>query len=236
MTDAPLPAQPLAHVPCVQLKRVVHIGSMDAADKGLHGDSLEGSGLSFSKHPEAWQRIARLGGWPWWEARLDGWSIVDGHALIAEQGPALIAWGVAHGWVTPITAYELRWYDDEMEDEVMTLLGSLEEAQAEQDGNDAATITPVQAWAPTARLLTAMRHAPHLEGKPALQVEQDLATVWAEANGHRGIWWSDRLDPDAWSAPRGVIFAAFVPEAGFQALATPDVDRSRKKSPRLPGG
>lgn len=42
--------------------KLVHVGSLRAADKGCRGDSYEGHGLSVSECPAAWVEIASLGG------------------------------------------------------------------------------------------------------------------------------------------------------------------------------
>lgn len=217
---------PIATPALVTLKVVTHIGTFNAHDKGLRGDSYEGAGLSFSVHPEDWESIAQLGGAPWWEADLSGLKIVDGHAFIQAQGEALKAWGIEHGWVEPVTAFAARWYDDEMEGEMETLLNSREEAEEEIEFNEG-TVEEREALTPTKRLTQAMRHSEHTIGKPSASALEDLATVWAEEQGFDGIWWDDDYQPEHYSAPRGVIFASKVDPSLFTCVHTPSAGPRR---------
>lgn len=210
-----LPGMNIDNVDLVMLSKVVHIGSLNASDKGARGDSYEGSGLSFSVHPEAWEMIAKLGGQPWWEADLGHLKILDGHTFVERHRQALEQWGVDEGLVERGEGYRVSWEDEEM-GFVSMLVDTEQEAQNECYERDDMSVEGIPVLRPTLQLLEAMRHSPQRANKACLQVEQDLATVWAQRHGLHGVWWEDRLDPIQYSAPRGVIFAQCVDMVHFQ--------------------
>ena len=194
--------------PYVQLDRVVHIGTLDVSQKGNRGDSYEGSGLSFSTDPEAWEAIAQLGGQAWWECSLASHRLLDGHALVKQHGDALAQWGIKEGLVTSGTAWVVSWFDDEMDDTMSMWCGSLAQAQEERREEE----DPIEertTYLPTQALRDAMRHKARA-GEADPSVLDDLATVWAQRQGLHGVWWKDQLDPDRYSAPRGVLFPEHV--------------------------
>lgn len=215
-----------------KLSHVTHVGSLNILDKGVRGPSQEGLGVSFSLHPEDWERIAKIGGQPWWSANLSGKKILDGHHFVKTYASELEAWGISQGYVTPCTAWRYTWYDDEIEDELSAMAASREEAEGEVDymEEDQYTIEEVQGLAPTQKLVDAMALHASDKGKPSLSALQDLATVWARDQELAGVWWNDMYDPDALSAPRGVIFPEHVESVGFklQKEVSP-VSRPRKK-------
>jgi hypothetical protein len=217
-------------VKLVALKKVTHVGTLNPADKGRQGESHEGSGLSFSKHPEEWERIARLGGQPWWEASLAGFSIVDGHALVRKHAKALGQWGVDQGYLTQGQGWEVSWEDEDM-GRVSMMLGSKAEAHEEVEDRDA-KVRQVDVHLPTVKLLAAMKHDIKRAGKPAVDIPQDAATVWAKDNELHGIWWSDTLDPGCLSAPRGVLFEDFVEQAKFELVRAVPTGTVKRKGPR----
>lgn len=113
------------------LEKVIHIGSLDAAQKGVRGDSYEGTGFSFSTDPEAWEAIAKLGGQPWWERDLTGHAFLDGHAFLTIHAAELTDWGVSEGFVTPASAWSVAWFDDELDSRVQMLFSNKEAATEE---------------------------------------------------------------------------------------------------------
>ena len=51
------------NLPIVSFDSVFHIGTLDPADKGSHGSSLEGHGLSFAASEElveTWERLLHV--------------------------------------------------------------------------------------------------------------------------------------------------------------------------------
>jgi hypothetical protein len=189
------------------LSTVTHIGTLDPTHKGIRGPSQEGLGVSFSCHPHAWEAIAKLGGQAWFNANVSHLAILDGHAFVQRNADALRQWGQENGWVTAVQAYQVSWFDDELESQVHMLCATREEAQAElRDEEEPQALQVVPALAPTRRLVEAMGAPVGDIGQPGVCALDDLATVWAQAHDLDGVWWEDAYDPDALSAPRGVIF------------------------------
>lgn len=222
MTDATLPD--VSQCPLAALATVTHIGTLNPQDKGVRGDSYEGTGLSFSLHPEEWEQIARLGGSPWWETDLSSRRLLDGHALVEQWQDALAAWGEAHGWLAKTVMYRVEWFDDEMEETMSMLVASQEEATAEleeleEQGGALTVVDPC--WVATAKLDEAMGRQPSKQPQGDAQILQDVATVWAQEQGLDGVWWDDVLDVDRYSAPRGVVFQNVVSTLSFEKVYTP---------------
>lgn len=170
-------------------------------------ESLEGVGLSVSIHPLAWQQIAKLGG-----AYLHRLSRRDGNpGRFVQFSSALerraLAWGVQHGYLTATQVYRVAFYDSELDEERFFDVETREEAQQEADDN--ANIKPVKSVAATPKLLAVwLRHFPRHRGPldAVLAKIQALNLYVAATQPSRdGIWWDERLDPAAYSAPRGVI-------------------------------
>lgn len=206
MTMSSLPDAPTLF----RLRTMTHIGTLDPAHKGERGESLEGAGLSVSRHPEAWEAIARLGGAPWWEADARALKLLHGHLLVTRHAEALRQWGLEQGLVEPATAYVVSWMDGETEEPCSFWMTTREEAEAEarfrDEEGDESRVEERPTVAPTAKLLAFMAHDPKRAGQVTPTVLDDLATAWAHARGLDGVWWADRLDPQALSAPRGVVF------------------------------
>lgn len=187
---------------------LVHVGTLQPGDKGVRGPSLEGDGLSVSQCPDAWARIARLGGLPWWRLERAGHAFLHAHALTRAQRRAIAAWGVAHGWVAQATMWRLRWFDDELEATVQSLHESEEEARDEAFDDQDADIAPVRTLVARSALAQRMGQAV----APG-QAEALLHAVYAEdVLALDGVFWNDVLDAGALSAPRAVIFRSRLPE------------------------
>lgn len=203
------PALPVvtASFPRASLATVTHVGSLRPSDKGRQGDSYEGDGLSFSKHPQAWVEIAHLGGQPWWEADMSHLRVLDGHASLKDpQLRAVVEdWAQAQGWATRVTAHKVTWLDTEINRRMSVWCATAEEARREAESCEGRARI-VKAWAPTQALLDRLghKHTPPDVANP--HTDQAFLTVWAQEHGWDGMWWADRLRPKALSAPRGVIF------------------------------
>jgi hypothetical protein len=190
------------------LEPLVHVGTLRAQDKGVRGASREGNGLSVSQCPEAWVRIARLGGLPWWRLERPGHAFLDAHALTRSQRRAIAAWGVAQGWVAWRMLWRLRWYDEELDGTVQSLHDSraaaCEEAFDDEDADIARVRTLVAQPALAARMGQTVTSG---------QAEALLHAVYAEdVLVLDGVFWNDVLDAGALSAPRAVIFRSRLPE------------------------
>jgi hypothetical protein len=175
--------------------------------------SLEGVGLSVSLHPAAWSQIARLGGDAYRLERIDGkpgkFALHDPHMHV----PATL-WGVEAGWVTRAHQWEAPYYDSEADEDMVMLFddedGAREQVRDMEGDEDA--VRRVDAVDGTPR----MRE--HLErwfeglrgsGRPLDKTDAAIELLNLYVTAHwpdlDGLWWDERLDPSAYSAPRGVI-------------------------------
>lgn len=215
--------------PLFPLQHVVHIGTLDAAHKGW--DSYEGDGLSVSVHPDAWEAIARLGGQPRWGADVSSLRFLDGHRFVRGRAHALEEWGAQHGWIEPATLHEVSWVDAETEDRTFALFLDADDAQEEvamhEDQDEPCSVRQLKGFVPTPAFCTALRQRPHHALQPCVSLHDDLATIWAQQHGLEGVWWADRLDEAALSAPRGVVFPAHVPRVTWEPVETPAPGRRR---------
>lgn len=192
---------PHASFPIRRIGRVHHIGTLKRTDKGERGSSLEGHGLSVSPVPEAWQRIAKLGGLPWWTLTNPQGRFLDMHRLSKSRRSELRAWGVGNEYAEETDGWSVTWFDDELGRDCRMFFLDPEQAQAEAECRG---ISPK-----TIRLLTASERLARRMGfvpDPSL-VPEFVALCFAEEILRLdGAWWNDVLDPAGMSAPRGVIF------------------------------
>lgn len=189
------------NIPTFTTGTVWHVGTMDLADKGMHGASYEGTGLSVSHYPDAWVRIARLGGLPTWALTVDGGTFVDAHALTDDDRERILSWGRDRSLVDDRGVWQASWWDDELEDTLMMLCDTKDEAEMEAEDMEG-DVTCVTMQVATDALLERAQQC----GSQLTDALELLLPVWVEdATSHDGVWWHDRLDPDRLSAPRGVI-------------------------------
>lgn len=205
---------------------LVHIGQrpiMDPARQQKRRFSFEGPGLSVSVHPEEWAAIAKLGGFPWWELRRrDGEDgvFVDAIALPGSpEGRTLVREAVARGWIEPDhRAWRVSYLDEETDEERYFHADSLEDAEYEAEELPGATISLVTTSVPLPPLQR--RWSRHFTQPLIADMAEEFASLQIlESRGYDGAWWDERLDPDALSAPRGVIFVWRLP--AWEALPLP---------------
>lgn len=205
-------------LPLVSFDHVFHIGTLDPADKGAHGSSLEGHGLSFAASDELvreWSRIAKLGGLPTWRLKNPSARFVDAHALSKPERKAVSDWGVEQSYVEPVTVWHAVRWDDEIGDETWFVCESKEEAELEvEEGGE-------------------VRRRRDLKGTPKLDalVGQEsglscfdlLLVAYVEVETDlAGVYWEDLVD--GWySAPRGVILPAKVSEWQAEKVREPQL-------------
>ena len=189
-------------LPLRYLKRVYHVGTLQASDKGCRGTSLEGRGLSVSINPDAWTKIAKLGGLPCWQLDSQKGCFLDFHKLSKERLDEIAAWGVDHDLTIARDGWSVSWLDDELGHACEMLFTDRESAETEADGWR--EINPKRLLASTEKLAQRAGYKPD----PA-QTLDFLAISFAEdVLAVDGVWWKDELDPVRLSAPRGVIFPA----------------------------
>lgn len=192
--------------------QVLHIGTMNQGLKAsFHRDSLEGGCLSVSTCPDAWRRIARLGGQPLWALERQGALFLDMIQLREDHSllDMITDWGVENGLAERKQLFQAWLYDDELDSWVYSLHRSWEEAADECDddlslGPEGAAITTVEVVTGTPAL-AAMTCCRDLSCSDAIDY---VVMTWAEAHVPEldGVWWTEQYEPAALSAPRGGIF------------------------------
>lgn len=199
-------------IPTLETSIVYHVGTMESSDKGVHfKHSLEGHCLSVSHHPDAWVKIAKLGGLPYWSLhKLDGSParFVDAHSLTEspEVMDQIKAWGLSMGLIQERTLYR-AWSTDEDDRWRYSLHGSELEASQEVDedseGPDGGpAIEPSLTMTGTDALGGIVGRSLHAND----DATDMLLLAWAQIQTDLdGVWWSDELDVHALSAPRGGI-------------------------------
>lgn len=209
-------------IPIVELDAVFHVGTLDAKKVGLNSGkgSQEGNCLSVSLCPNAWQAIARLGGYATHRLATPNGAFLD--ALAVAQEPdlleAIVDWGLSENLVESATRWRTWYFDDEREEWGYFLSSSqeaaLDELRSNQDVDDAE-----DAEAPEGH--QAIEDVSTLIGREALREttgfslgkDEDatdaLLVEWARRGPHGlsldGVWWNETHDPDSLSAPRGAI-------------------------------
>lgn len=203
--EVPVPPQEvLFDPPMVGVDTVWHIGDMNPEHRS--GWSLEGHALSVSVCPDEWEQIARLGGRGRW--RLDGpFAMIDALALTDDDREAVARWAQHEQLLVPATVWHAHLGEDaELGDEIVLVFDTEADARSEAEGwgvDDVdAAVEPVAGWKATEALARVVGRS-----DPTDAFEHALL-VWAEAAGYDGVWFEERLDVAALSAPRGGLFAA----------------------------
>jgi hypothetical protein len=189
-------------LPTTGLSEVYHVGTLNPSDKGMHGTSFEGHGLSVSLDPERWVEIAQLGGLPWHKLSRKHACFLDFHQTSEQLREEIAFWGIEHGLVTQEEHWTLTYFDDELDSEMVISFPSCEEAVAEaldMEIADEDSIASVHHLISTSKMDEATNQPRNTD---ALHV---LTAMWVEARYPEldGVWWQD--DEGPMSAPRGVI-------------------------------
>jgi hypothetical protein len=231
-TDAPTPT-----VPTVTFPRLWHVGSL-VADMKRRG-SLEGACLSVSRHPAAWREISDgMVGGPCWSMDASHMPMLDALALDDALKEAIMAWGVGEGLAAPAVLWRTSSFDDELDD-VMTMTFDdrndaicqldLDEEDPAYEERVAQDVEEVREHRSTALLNERTRYDGELLGDRS--VLDMLLPLWTEANTElHGVWWNERLDPPAYSAPRGGLIATRVDATGFAPAPIEPYDESDHES------
>lgn len=197
----------MATMPTRRIERLYHVGSLEQRHKNTQGPSYEGNGLSVSLHPQEWTAIARLGGNPTWELHKPAGRFLLAHRLTKAQKHGIVLWGLDSGFLEQSVRWEVSYLDVETGDRRWFWCASEAEALAEvqdQEEDDAAARAVSRkkdVVVGTAKLFERIGF-----GKPDAGDFDLTLTLWVEdCTELDGVWWDDRLDPQALSAPRGVI-------------------------------
>lgn len=195
--------------PIRRFTEVYHVGTFEPKDKGARGSSLEGNGLSVSRHPESWVAIARLGGLPWWKLEKFGaqtGQFLDAHALKKGHHQQVDDWALSQGLLQPLEIHELTWYDDELGTTLCAKYLDKEKALLELDcaideGSQSHALTSSSGLVQTEKLTDRIG----FEFDVSLARSMALTLFVEDKLELDGVWWNDLLSPSHLSAPRGVI-------------------------------
>lgn len=194
-------------LPLKNFSKVYHVGSMDIKNKSNF--SLEGSGLSVSIHPNEWSKIARLGGNEIFELSKTNGAFVDAYKIKKQHKQTIINWALENGYLIQKETYKVCWFDDELEQTVCMEFDDLAKAKDELGNEDEGRKLKInkKGLLPTVKL----KQETHQQEIDPSQTFDLLLTIYVEnTSNYDGIWWSDKLDPLNYSAPRGVIFNKMV--------------------------
>ncbi len=183
--------------PVKALRVVYHVGTLDVRQKSNF--SHEGRGLSVSLHPDEWQKIARgqVSGDLWKLENPQG-RFLNFHAWRRNPTRAAIKWGVEAGLIILKSVFRAEYEDDDIGETMYVDFDSIEAARAE--GYETAKKLPASPTM-TSKLAAYMGWR-----QPELTMSLDaLAVAYSDHLGLDGVWWQDKLDVGAYSAPRGVI-------------------------------
>lgn len=187
-------------------KKLYHIGLMVGLQEGRRQrgstSSQEGHCLSVSECPDAWRQIAKIGGYPLWELIKPGNAFLHAHALKKAERKLIEAWALQQGFVQAGTLFQ-AWSTDEEGEPIFGLYLTREEAVDElgEDAYEASDIKEVPAVLPTEALSAYCQQKVDF-----LDVEDMIQLCYADkVLGLDGVFWNDRLDPYAYSAPRAGI-------------------------------
>jgi hypothetical protein len=230
-------------IPVIDLDKVLHIGTLDAADAGRnYPNSYEGHNLSVSLCPEAWQRIARLGGYPLHALSREKGTFVDVRALreASETRAAILEWARDRRLIEDRPLWRAWILDGEIEDWRSVLCSSSDAAMEEVDpewkflepseipGPDGkAGIEPVTV--PVA--LGALREMTGVATGATSDATDDAIVAWAMSEAPAllgrpvdGVWWRDAYEPESLSAPLGCIFRHRVPDWSASPAIWSEID------------
>lgn len=213
------------NIPIRQLDSVYHLGELDVAKRGERfRNSLEGDGLSVSLCPDAWRRIAKLGGSPLWRLDRAGGRFLDVHALVDDprfetMRATVERWALAGDWVRRVDRYRAWQFDDEADNWMYSLHSSRADAAEEVEGNGFAlndvrdsgepVLQCVEIVEPTERMIARLGLIPDVHddglGYAGILWARDVLAQHLD-NPIDGAWWDELYAPACLSAPRGAIF------------------------------
>ena len=188
---------------------VYHVGDLD---KGRVAPtfSYEGGELSVSHHPEAWKKIAKLGGRPTYHLHNPNARFYD--VANRKHENSAVKWSVDNGYLENTVVHRVSWYDSEFDrkmysehhsdDDLLRTHGSSEEMA--EDGKKH-TIKSGFKFGPKGEEY--YRKSFPQSSKVDHAAARAFAPIfYARHHGYDGVMWHERYDPDNLSAPRGLIF------------------------------
>ena len=223
-------------LPIQRYGEVYHVGFLDGALRGRAKQpnasfSLEGPGLSVSVYPSVWKRYIRSGGSALYALeRKDGREGQFVDLTNREKVEATYARpALARKLLVKRPVFRL-WQTDEYGDETYQQFQTREAALREVEDDDPANynLEQVEAYVAGRPLTTWYRR--YFTRPLSSLYALDMAALYLVERvclGVDGAWWHEELVPHAYSAPRGVIFRARLPEWNAFDIAwdeAPDAD------------
>lgn len=200
-------------IPTIEFCELFHVGNMDISQK--QRNSYEGSGLSVSDCPDAWTRIARLGGRNTNRLTKEKGIFLNYHVL-GEARKKIKQWGLEQGFIEKQDVYLVSGMNENGEEYYMSYTNPEEAYEDYVDYvqyslEEELTLSKEEVlkklrksgYKATSKLLeVSMRD--HIDPIETLDL---LVVAWAEQFTELdGVHWADIRDEEILSAPRSVIF------------------------------
>jgi len=237
-------------LPLIRLDRVLHLGTMNAADLGRNasGSSWEGHCLSVSLCPHAWQQIAKLGGHDLHELTTGKGYFLDIHAVKADTDllVSIVDWAIGEklakkqdfwrAWYFDPDIEEWRYFECETEDEAKGQ--AIDYSDQWEEGLTVDKLSGPDGGPVVGRVrgIGGSRALAKLTGMQVRGPKDGDATdavIMGWAMEHLptfatervyGLWWNETYEPDNLSAPRGGILPPFVKQWAIKTLDLDEIE------------
>lgn len=185
------------------LNELYHIGTFNKKDKN-DNPGYEGTlGISISKNPDGWRKIAQLSGDDYL-LKKENPKFLDIHSYKSDEKnlEELYKWGKDREYIKETALYRYTYYDDEWSQEFTKIFENYQVALYESDEQEEC-ITEEKGYLPTLK----MKENMNLKKIEPTSVEDFLITLYfKEQENFDGIWWEDIEDISKMSLPRGLLF------------------------------
>lgn len=192
-------------LPVIEFASVFHVGTLNPSDKGIQfASSLEGKCLSVSHCPASWQKIARLGGNPWWELSADEILVLDALKLKRAEKDQIALVGINSGLLKKQEVFCVPVTDEEGEVCGYTSHLTLDAALSELGDDSPETIKSIK----KKEILLATETLAKWSGWTHCADAFDIYLpyfVEKHAPSLLGVWWTEAWEPSKLSAPRGAL-------------------------------
>lgn len=185
------------------LNELYHIGTFNKKDKNDNPGYEVTLGISISKNPDGWRKIAQLSGDDYL-LKKENPKFLDIHSYKSDEKnlEELYKWGKDREYIKETALYRYTYYDDEWCQEFTQLFENYQVALYEADEQEEC-ITEEKGYLPTLK----MKENMNLKKIEPTSVEDFLITLYfKEQENFDGIWWEDIKDISKMSLPRGLLF------------------------------
>jgi len=237
----------MKNIPIRTFKEIYHIGNMNIENKKEY--SLEGQTLSVSMHPDEWGRIAQLESDTCYSiSHGKGLNLVDVYQFMDNNKSDIIYWAVENELAEMKDTFSILMSDED--DSLMKMtFDNLEEAKKELDDEDEYVLS--HSYKEAVELFENGEPVIFIEEQPVLTQDciiknrlqtstnalDNLAVLYIEEHktnqNIHGVWWNDRLDVLAYSAPRGGIFLDILPQLTSAIVNSPGEDIDENRIPKI---